>query len=309
MISISVHLITFNNEKYIEATIESILKQKVNFNYEIVVGDDCSTDGTLSIIENYKNKHPKLFTVFKNESQLGILKNFKSTLDKCSGNFVFPLAGDDLLKNENTLQKMVDVLNRDESLGFIDSGFDKYYENSNKTIQFANKKSIEFNKRDYKKAILLGEITPIGICFNRTQLLKYVDFKTYINKNITIDDYPVLVDLVMHTNFKRINESLVVYRIYDDSFSHEKDFEKQYSLANQMKNLFDYFSAKYGFENNIIQSYNRTHFKQLLFYAGFFEKKDLGKEVFSSIKSKSIKDYIHYWASQNRLFRKLVSLV
>jgi glycosyltransferase involved in cell wall biosynthesis len=309
MISLSVHLITYNNEKYIEETIESILKQKVNFNYEIIVGDDCSTDRTLSLIEKYKIKYPKLFKVFKNESQLGILKNFKSTLDKCSGDFVFPLAGDDLLKKENALQKMVDAISENASLGFVDCGFDKYYEDSNKTIPFANKKSIKFNKLDYKNAILLGKITPIGICFNRTLLLKYVNFKTYINKNITIDDYPILVDLVMHTDFVRINESLIIYRIYDDSFSHEKDFEKQYFLANQMKNLFDYFSKKYGFDNNITASYNKAHLKQLLFYAGFFEKKEVGKEVFSKIKSKSIKDYIHYLASQNKLFRKLVSLV
>lgn len=309
MISLSVHLITYNNEKYIEETIESILKQKVNFNYEIIVGDDCSKDETLSIIENYKKKHPKLFKVFKNESRLGILKNFKSTLDKCSGNFVFPLAGDDLLKHEDTLQKMVDVISKDTSIGFVDSGFDKYYENSNKTILFANKKSIVFNELDYKNALLLGKIAPIGICFNRKLLLSNVDFKTYIAKNITIDDYPILVDLVMNTKFKRIKEALVIYRIYDDSFSHEKNFEKQYFLANQMKNLFDYFSKKYRFENNIIVNFNKTHLKQLLFYAGFFGQKELGNDVFSKLKSKSIKDYIHYLASQNKFFRKLVSLV
>lgn len=308
MISLSVHLITYNNEKYIEQTIESILKQKVNFNYEIVVGDDCSTDSTLSLIESYKNKYPKLFKVFKNESQLGILKNFKSTLNKCSGDFVFALAGDDLLKQEDTLQKMVNTISKDPSLGFIDCGFDKYYEDSNKKIHFANKNSIEFNELDYKNAILLGKIPNIGICFNRKLLLKYVDFKTYINRGITIDDYPILVDLVMHTKFERINESLVIYRIYDDSFSHEKNFEKQYFLANQMKNLFDYFSKKYRFENNITEKYNKTHLKQLLFYAGFFENKDLGKDVFLKLESKNMKDYIHYFASQNKFFRKLVSL-
>lgn len=309
MISLSVHLITFNNEKYIEDTIQSILKQKVNFNYEIVVGDDCSTDRTLTLIENYENKHPKVFKVFKNESQLGILRNFKSTLDKCSGDFVFPLAGDDLLKSESSLQKMVDTISKDASLGFVDCGFDKYYENSNKTIPFANKKNIEFSELEYKNAILLGEIAPIGICFNRTLLLKYVDFKTYIKNNITIDDYPILVDLVMNTKFERINESLITYRIYDESFSHEKNFEKQYFLTNQMKNIFDYFSKKYAFDNNLIQNYNKTHLKQLLFFAGFFEKKDLGKDVFLKLESKSMKDYIHYLASQNKLFRKLVSLI
>lgn len=308
MISLSVHLITYNNEKYIEATIKSILKQKVNFNYEVVVSDDCSSDDTFAIIENYKNRYPKLFKVFKNESRLGILKNFKSTLDKCIGDFVFPLAGDDFLKHENSLQKMVNVISKDVSLGFIDCGFDKYHENSNKTIDFANKESILLKKLDYKKAILLGKISPIGICFNRLLLLKHVDFTTYINKDITIDDYPTLVDLVMHTNFKRINEPLVVYRIYDDSFSHQRDFEKQYFLANQMKSLFDYFSNKYNFDNNLIKNYTKVHLKQLLFYAGFFENENLGKDIFSKIESKSLKDYIHYWASQNKFFRKLVSL-
>lgn len=308
MIYLSIHLITFNNEKHIEATIDSILKQKVNFNYEIVVGDDCSTDDTLSIIQKYKNMNPTIFKVFKNESQLGILKNFKSTLDKCCGNFVLPLAGDDVLKHENALKKIVETIDKDESLGFVDCGFDKYYENSKKTIRFANKKSILFDKLNYKKAVLLGEIVPIGICFNRKLLLKHVDFNTYMNNKITIEDYPVLVDLVKNTNFETIKESLVIYRIHDNSFSHNKDFKKQYDLAIQMKTLFDYFSQKYDFDKNLIEIYNKKHLKQLLFYAGFFEKKDLGKDVFFKIKSKNMKDYIHFWASQNKLFRRLVSI-
>ena len=96
MVLLSVHLITFNNEKYIEETLQSIIKQKVDFNYEIVVGDDCSTDGTLEIINNYAAKYPNLFKVLKNEKQLGILENFKSTLDRCDGIYIFDIAGDDM---------------------------------------------------------------------------------------------------------------------------------------------------------------------------------------------------------------------
>lgn len=308
MIDFSVHLITYNNEKHIEDTVESILKQKTNFNYEIVVGDDCSSDNTLLKIKKYQDKYPKLFNVLKNESQLGILKNFKKTLDRCEGNFVFVLAGDDLLKNESSLQKLYDSISTDESLGFVDSGFDKYYDDSNKTITYCNSNIIKSSEKDYLNAALLGQITPIGYCFNRKLLLKHVDFDTYVKMKITIDDYPILVDLIMHTNFKRINESLVTYRVHEQSFSHEKSFENHYFLANQMKTLFDYFSKKYNFDTNIIQNYDKAHLKQLLFFAGFFEKKSVGKEVFSKLESKSIKDYIHYWSSQNKMFRKFVSL-
>ena len=75
-----------------------------------------------------------------------------------------------------------------------------------------------------------------------------------------------------------------------------------------MKNLFEYFSEKYNFDTSLIENFNKTHYNQLLFYAGYFQNKNLGKEIFSKIKSKSIKDYIHYWASQNKVFRKLVSI-
>jgi glycosyltransferase involved in cell wall biosynthesis len=124
MVELSVHLITYNNEKHIEETLQSILKQKVDFNYEIVVGDDCSIDNTLDIIIKYQLAYPNLFNIKKNEKQLGILGNFKATLDRCNGLYVFDIAGDDLLKHENTLQKMVDVLKGNNNLGFVDSGVD-----------------------------------------------------------------------------------------------------------------------------------------------------------------------------------------
>jgi len=309
MIELSILLITFNNENYIEETILSILNQNLNFKYEIVASDDCSKDTTFEILKEYKNKYPDLFKIIKNESQLGILKNFKATLDRCQGKYIFDLAGDDILSDKSALQIIVDALQKDEKLGFVDSGYDKLYEKHSKLEFFGNKNLINTSEDVYKEQILLGKTSTIGVCFNKNLLYKYVDFDTYIKMDITIDDYPILVDLIMNTNFRRINQSLHLYRIHDQSYSHSKCFEKQYFLANQMKNLFDYFSKKYNFENNIIESYNKTHLKQILFYAGFFENKELGKKVFLRITSKSIKDYIHYWASQNKFIRKLVSLI
>lgn len=307
MIDFSIHLITYNNEKHIEATLESIIKQKVNFSFEIVIGDDCSTDNTLDIIKQFQTKNSKVFNIVKNEYQLGILKNFKQTLDRCKGNYVFALAGDDLLKKEGSLQKMFDILSKDKTLGFIDCGFDKYYDNHKKTIELANENDIKSSKKDYSNKILQGKISPIGFCFNRKLLLKYVDFKTYIDMDITIEDYPILVDLENHTDFRRVNESLVIYRVHDDSYSHKKTFENHFFLNNQMRTLFDYFSNKYNYSEGIIQEFHINSYKELLFLAGYFEKKELGKEIFKKLKSKNIKDYIHFYASQNIFFRKLIS--
>ncbi|MCK0110283.1 glycosyltransferase family 2 protein [Flavobacteriaceae bacterium S0825] len=308
MILLSVHLITFNNEQHIEETLQSILKQKVDFDYEIVVGDDCSTDSTLNVIETYAAKHPNIFNIKKNSEQLGILKNFKATLDRCSGTFVFDIAGDDMLKTTDALQKMVNVLKSNHILGFVDSGFDSYYEDTKTISVFKNESIICAMKEAYKEAVLLGNVAPIGQCFRKDAVLKHVDFDTYINMNITIEDYPILVDMVMNTEFERINEPLCVYRSHDASYSHEKDLDKFVFQKLQMKKLFNYFAKKYTFPIEIRKSYLSSHNKALLFYAGYFSNKKLGKEVYKSIKSKSLKDRIHYLASQYPTIRKLVSL-
>src|SRR5690606_20748885 len=136
MVELSVHLITYNNEKHIEETLQSILKQKVDFNYEIVVGDDCSTDDTLNIINKYQLAHPNLFNIKKNDKQLGILGNFKATLDRCNGLYIFDIAGDDLLTHEHALQKMVDILKEKNNLGFVDSGVALLDEKKNRVKLF-----------------------------------------------------------------------------------------------------------------------------------------------------------------------------
>ncbi len=308
MILLSVHLLTFNSEKYIEETLISILKQKVDFDYEIVIGDDCSTDKTLEIVNRYALKHPDLFKVKQNKVQLGILKNFKTTLDRCLGKYVFDIAGDDLLKSDTSLQKMVNVFNDNPELGFIDCGIDRLNDKNGKTEALLNKELLHAPDKDYVKAALLGSIVPIGICYNRELLYKYVDFKTYMDMKITIEDYPIIVNMIMHTKFLRIHESLVIYRVHDSSYSHKKTFERHFFLNNQMRLLFKYFSNKYEFSKDIIEAFYINSNRELLFFAGYFEKKELGKDMFRKLKSTRVKDLVHYWASQSKMFRKLVSI-
>jgi glycosyltransferase involved in cell wall biosynthesis len=308
MIDLSVHLISYNNEKHIEQTLQSILKQKVDFTYEIVIGDDCSTDNTLNIINTYALKQPDIFNVVKNEKQLGILENFKATLDRCRGTYVFDIAGDDLLKSEDALQKMVTVLQNNSGLGFVDSGFDELNESDNTVTPFKNNTVINGAKEDYKNAVLLGTVSPIGLCFNKAKLYKHVDFDVYLKMKLTIEDYPILVDMVIQTNFATIKESLHIYRVHDNSHSHQRNFENHIFHKNQMKTLFDYFSNKYNFSKQITDLYTQNLNKELLFLAGYFEKKALGKEIFKKINSKTYSDYVHYYASQYYLVRKLISL-
>lgn len=92
---VSVFLPTFNQESFVAEAIESALDQDYS-NLQIVVGDDCSTDGTWTIVQEYAAKNPQVITAYRNSKNLGITRNFNELLSRCNGEFVAFLAGDDL---------------------------------------------------------------------------------------------------------------------------------------------------------------------------------------------------------------------
>jgi len=109
---VSVCMITYNHEKYIAQAIESVLMQETHFEYELVIGDDCSTDKTREIVLTYKEKFPEKIQLLLPERNLGMMRNFVVTLTKCSGNYVALLEGDDYWIDTHKLQKQVDILER-----------------------------------------------------------------------------------------------------------------------------------------------------------------------------------------------------
>lgn len=95
---------------------EGALMQRTNFPFEIVVGEDCSTDTTAEIIERYRAKHPELIRVLPNESNLGAKLNAIRTLRACTGKYVAHLDGDDYWTDPYKLQQQVDILEANPGL-------------------------------------------------------------------------------------------------------------------------------------------------------------------------------------------------
>jgi len=91
---ITVRVLTYNQEKLIGRTIESILSQK-EYIYEICIVDDCSTDHNWQIIQNYATKYPDLIRTFRNDSNLGVYQNVERAWGLPTGDINYDTAGDD----------------------------------------------------------------------------------------------------------------------------------------------------------------------------------------------------------------------
>ena len=106
---ISVSIITYNQEKVISRAIESLLAQR-EYIYEICVSDDCSTDGTWNVVNDYSQKYPGLFKLNRNAVNVGIFENIEKTWEMPTGDLLYRLAGDDEC-GKDWFKTVVDFIN------------------------------------------------------------------------------------------------------------------------------------------------------------------------------------------------------
>ena len=103
-------MITHNHANFIARSIDSVLMQKTSFPFELVIGEDASTDSTLQIIHDYASRFPGKILALGHSKNLGMSGNFFNTLARCRGKYIALLEGDDRWPNENKLQIQVDFL-------------------------------------------------------------------------------------------------------------------------------------------------------------------------------------------------------
>ncbi|HEY2509779.1 MAG TPA: glycosyltransferase [Polyangiaceae bacterium] len=115
---VSICVITYNHAPYIAQTLDSILGQEVDFDYEIVVADDASTDRTRDILLEYARKHPGTFQLILQEKNIGQNANFRSLMRQPRGTYIALLDGDDYWTSSKKLQVQVDFLERNPDFAF-----------------------------------------------------------------------------------------------------------------------------------------------------------------------------------------------
>ena len=110
-VQLSVCVITYNHSRFIAQCLDSILEQKTNFAYEVIVGDDCSTDNTQDILQSYAEKHPNQIKLKLQPSNTGGSRNYFDVHSMASGRYVAHIDGDDIAYPQK-LQTQFDALEK-----------------------------------------------------------------------------------------------------------------------------------------------------------------------------------------------------
>lgn len=162
---LSVFIVTYNQEKYIRQCLDSILMQQVDFDYEVVIGEDHGTDGTRAICEEYAAKYPQIRLLPLTEN-LGVAGNWRRVLLECKGEYIAMCEGDDYWLDDNKLHKQVDFLDRNPKYSGCFHNANTVDENGSVIGQLHNGKM----NVDYDFAQMTGGwfVPTASICFRRS---------------------------------------------------------------------------------------------------------------------------------------------
>ncbi|TDN98219.1 glycosyltransferase family 2 protein [Sunxiuqinia elliptica] len=256
---VSVCMITYNHEPYIKEAIEGVLNQKCSFQIELVIGEDCSTDNTRLICENYSKTNP-IIKLLPSNKNLGIMPNFTRTLEACNGKYIAFCEGDDYWTNPNKLQKQIDFLEAHPEYSLC---FHDYYEKkadrlSKRIINYPD----SFNINEYARS-LSGIQTLTVVCRNE---LNPIIPPSYVNK-IT-GSYFIFLRLAEIGSFKYIKEAMATYRIHPGGVYSGKDIFTQgnMSLSNK-QHMAQYMRTR---STSVYKIIKRTYVKNALYLTLYF---------------------------------------
>jgi len=238
-VKVSVLMLTYNHEKYIVDAIESVIKQQTDFPFELVIGEDRSTDSTADICREYQKKYPEIIKLTTNEENLGLQENFIRSYNRCSGEYMAICEGDDFWINKHKLQIQADFLDsHKEYSACFHRALNYYQEDGSKSIGnggYQKKVNTVFD------IINCNPITNVTVMF---RLGLFGELPSWFSK-VTSYDFAIHVLNAEHGDAYFMNNVMAVYRQHKESIWSMASSEKQMliSVINRQL-LIDHYKEK-----------------------------------------------------------------
>lgn len=264
MEKVCVLITTYNLEEYISEAIESVLNQNVNFDYKIIIGDDCSTDNTIRIIEEYQRKYPKIIELIKSDVNRGSLWNSTRLYSMIHTDYFAFLDGDDKWIDNNGLQKKIDFLEKNRDC--VMCGGNTIYLKGGKTESLVintNKTGKEYSFADYLQGVSpfvhTSSIVYRNIVFSNEILNMYRNaVGTFEESAYRGEDFRFLLHLEMG-KIMVLPDVHSIYRIHSQGMWQGASKTKQLLENAISQNFYRKYWKNYNdiFEKRFVASYRR----------------------------------------------------
>jgi glycosyltransferase involved in cell wall biosynthesis len=210
---LSIIIPTYNHENYIVKALDSVFMQKCDYDFEILVGEDCSTDNTRAVLKEYEQNHPdKRLKVFYRESNMSKLP-VGNSLDlkmRCKGKYIIALEGDDFWTDDRKLQKQIDFLeNNPEYIAVAHNCVVVGEDNEPNGEEYPECKDTEYTFSHFFKRIMPGQYTTF---MTRNYMTDEKIDRSLINAKLSPGDQLVYFSLLCYGKVYCMQETMSAYR-------------------------------------------------------------------------------------------------
>lgn len=236
---LSIYIPTYNHQAYIEEALDSVLMQKTDYKFEVLVGEDCSTDETRNVLKQYEKKHPNKIKVFYRERNLNKekIRNSADLRMRCKGKYIIGLEGDDFWTDPLKIQKQIEFLEKNPDFIAVSHRCKVVGKDS----QSIDEKYPECKDRIYTLKHLVSEIMPGQLTTIMYRNPNYMDenIKNIMYKNIVPGDRAIYFALASQGKIYCMPEVMSAYRHIKSggsSFSanYNLDFDREQKWAYEI---------------------------------------------------------------------------
>lgn len=296
---VSIVCTNYNKGDWIGEAIESFLAQKVDFDYEILLIDDASTDHSPDIIKTYAKNYPDTIRAFYNKKNLGITKTWIKICKEAKGKYIARCDGDDYWTNPLKLQKQVNALEENKKSKWCSTDYDIISPGGDIIHKSSYKNYIVKRPKNYAEMLATKGFTMASTWLVLTKLMQEVNAE--IDPSAVDDTFNIQLDLFNKTELTYLPESMVVHRISegtDSSPARLSDIKKRYNklLKTQLEYINKYKNTDY---KNIIEA--------LLKHSMVLELLAIERQLAVKRQQKVEDDYIKEIKKRDKIIEDLLS--
>lgn len=271
---ISVIVITYNQEKTIARALDSILCQKCHQPVEIVVGEDCSTDNTPAICQDYAARYPQI-RLYCNTHNKGIINNYYDCLLACRGEFIADCAGDDFWVDDQKLEKAVSLMEADPAITLVHTAWRSYNERTGIATDTMPQPFPEpvTEGKDMLEAILTQTRMPvIQLCsslYRASTILEayHADTSLFRDPEMGCEDLQIAFFLAMKGKIAYLPDVTLHYSQGEETVSSSHDERKQFRFDRRVTMLSHELSERYQIKGPAVTRFFSQRAFTLLMHA------------------------------------------
>lgn len=235
---VSVCVITYNHELYIAQCLQSIIDQRCNFDFELIVRDDCSQDGTLEIIRGFQARYPEIIKLLDTEKNIGANKNILAVFSAARGKYLALCEGDDYWLDTKKLEKQLAVMESQPELTFTAHPCLIHDKSGLTKIEYVKSPdSLAITCKDV--LAVTGQFAPTASYMFRRELLECLPawFGDAPVGDFFIEMYAIAMGRGLY-----LSDAMSAYRIYSINswtFQHnQRNHKKKIDFSEKMKSSF-----------------------------------------------------------------------